>query len=1132
MQHDGVAAPPSRLSNRLVSIVASQWSPEDRTRSTLRMLQGGCTLQAGVTDLTVVDGLLPATDRCIRAPTTMKNVWEPLATAVVCALLAHWSTGYPLGLALVPVFSLLPGIAVGAAWLWGAPTALLAGLGTWAGLAVDSSWLAELPPAACVMAQALGCSLLLARGRRVESIEACDLANWRLLMLAALPAGAIGASFEFARHAAPGTLESATAAAFRFAADGVGVVICCPVLFALCARPRDRWRTWRLTLALPLLAAVALFLVAAEAVHRRDLNVGRARFENQAEASIHRIKDHLNRALDVQAALRGAMIAADGQMDAATFDEIAKPWMQATPGVLMSGWLERVARRDVPAYEAAVRAAGDVRYRVENRSGADVPQNVLDADDDVVVVRYRYPPETDWPGRRTQLGTNVLSVGTTRHATLESLSVQSVIATSAFHLDTVRRERVGFGVQGALPPMPVGTRGLVRQVDPYLVVSMALLLEPHPETGALPQNVCIIDEDPAAPVRLLSGRTGCEAVPIEPGRVYATPFGFAGRQWSIRVERSGESFTSVGDVWLFAAPGLATLFTLTLLLLFWVSRVQRVEALVDERTSALRAEAEQRQNAERSLQEGNTRYEAVFNTVPAGVVLIDKDRRILRANPTFASMLGYSTDELEGMTMTSITPPEDLMHTADAPQALAEHRVPLLVMRKSYLARDGSKVPVEVRTSMVWQADGRPSFALAAVHDLRDMLRAQAAEHDRDAAAAASQAKSTFVAHISHELRTPLNAVLGFSQMLQLRAGPRLEPHELQWLVAAHQAGRHLLSMVDDLLDLARIEAKRLVIEMRAVDLGELARQLLPMLETSASAAQVSLRLTIGDEGVSAAGDPTRVRQILLNLMSNAVKYNRAGGEVELLIQRQDGNAVVQVRDTGIGLNADQLARMFQPFERLGRERSADDGTGIGLVISKSLAELMGGTLGAASIPGLGTTFTLTLPLADARLLVAAPSVVSEPLLLVAGYGSKTVLYVEDNEVNVEVMRAMLSLRPQITMNSCGDGQATLAEVAKSVPDLILLDRHLPDVDGLDLLRRLKADPRLRGVPMVLASADAMPDAVTEARAAGAVDYLTKPLRLTALLALVDGLLAEAAAQQSLTDPDSDEPVADRGQSG
>jgi PAS domain S-box-containing protein len=1045
----------------------------------------------------------------------MKNLRELLATAIGCALLAYSSRGYPLGSALVPVLSLLPGFAVGAAWLWGTPAAFAAGLGAWAGLAAGSPWQMALAPAACVMVQALGCSLLLVRGRGVESTEACDLANWRRLVLrAALPAGAIGALFELMQHAAPGTLGWAAAAPIRFTADGVGVVVCCPVLFAFFARPRDRWRAWRLSLALPLVAAVALFLVAAEALHRRDLSVGHARFESQGQASIHRIKDHLNRALDVQAALRGAMIAAGGQMDAATFEQVAKPWMQTTPGVLISGWLERVARRDVPAYEAAARAAGDGRFRVEDRSMADVPQNVLDADDDVAVVRYRYPPETNWPGRRTQLGTNMLSVGVTRRATLESMSAQRAIATSAFYLDTVRRERVAFGLQGALPPLPAGASGLVRQIDPYLVVSMALLLEPHPETGALPQNVCIIDEDPAAPVRLLSGRSGCESGPIEPGRVYASPFSFAGRQWSIRVERGEESFSSVDDVWLFVAPGLATLFTLTLLLLFWVSRVQRVEALVDERTVALRAEADQRQNAEQSLQEGNKRYEAVFNTVPAGVVLIDKDRRILRANPTFASMLGYTTDELEGMTMTSITPPEDLVKSAHAPQDLAEHRVSLLVMRKSYLARDGSKVPVEVRTSMVWQADGRPSFALAAVHDLRDMMRAQAAEHERDAAASASQAKTNFVTHISHELRTPLNAVLGFSQMLQLRAGPRLEPHERQWLDAAYQAGRHLLSMVDDLLDLARIEAKRLVVERRSVDLGALARQLLPMLETSASAAQVRLRLTVGDAAVSAAGDPTRVRQILLNLISNAVKYNRAGGEVELNIRQQDGKVVVQVRDTGIGLDAAQLARMFQPFERLGREHSVDDGTGIGLVISKSLAELMGGTLDAASVPGVGTTFTLTLPLADTLLRVAAPSAVNEPLQPVAGYGNKSVLYVEDNEVNVEVMRAMLSLRPQITMNSCGDGRAAIAAVAMSVPDVILLDRHLPDVDGLDLLRRLKADPRLSGVPMVLASADAMPEAVTEALAAGASDYLTKPLTLATLLVLVDGLLAEVATPQ------------------
>jgi CheY-like chemotaxis protein len=279
--------------------------------------------------------------------------------------------------------------------------------------------------------------------------------------------------------------------------------------------------------------------------------------------------------------------------------------------------------------------------------------------------------------------------------------------------------------------------------------------------------------------------------------------------------------------------------------------------------------------------------------------------------------------------------------------------------------------------------------------------------------------------------------------------------------------------------------------------------------EVAGSAARVRLRLVVEDGGMVAAGDATRIRQILLNLLGNAVKYNRPGGDVELRLRRRDGSAIAEVRDTGIGMNAAQLQRLFAPFERLGREHH-DEGTGIGLVIAKSLADLMGGSLQVSSEAGRGSTFTLTLRLAQGPLLPMALPTSPAAAPGLERYGGKRVIYVEDNEVNVEVMRAMLGLRPQIELTACADGKEAVATLQRVVPDLLLVDRQLPDIDGLELLKRLRADPRLLGVPMVVVSADALPSSVSAAHVAGATQYLTKPLTVESLLAVVDPLLAEA----------------------
>jgi CheY-like chemotaxis protein len=256
-------------------------------------------------------------------------------------------------------------------------------------------------------------------------------------------------------------------------------------------------------------------------------------------------------------------------------------------------------------------------------------------------------------------------------------------------------------------------------------------------------------------------------------------------------------------------------------------------------------------------------------------------------------------------------------------------------------------------------------------------------------------------------------------------------------------------------------------------------------------------------------GDSTRVKQILINLLSNAVKYNTDGGRIHIATRSSHRDSIeLVVTDTGLGMTSAQLAQLFQPFNRLGRERSALEGTGIGLVISQRLAELMGGALRARSTAGEGSSFILSLPRADQP--DSAVAELDESPSTSSDYHQRSVHYVEDNETNVEVMRGILSRRPQVRFDVSITGLDGLAAIRAHRPDLILLDMHLPDIDGMELLRHLKADPGTAEIPVVVVSADALAGQIEGALQAGAHQYLTKPVSVSQLLSVVDSLLDDA----------------------
>jgi CheY-like chemotaxis protein/two-component sensor histidine kinase len=320
--------------------------------------------------------------------------------------------------------------------------------------------------------------------------------------------------------------------------------------------------------------------------------------------------------------------------------------------------------------------------------------------------------------------------------------------------------------------------------------------------------------------------------------------------------------------------------------------------------------------------------------------------------------------------------------------------------------------------------------------------------------------------------------------------------------------------MINDVLDLSRIESGTLNLQSDALDLHEAVAAALSLVEQDARRRGITITQELADSAARVTGDATRVKQILINLLSNAVKYNTEGGRIHVASRRGSAGGgggghrdcvEITITDTGLGMTPQQLSQLFQPFNRLGRERSSLEGTGIGLVISQRLAELMGGSVRARSTAGEGSSFILTLPRASPA--ESTPAGLDEIAPETGSYHQRIVHYVEDNETNVEVMRGILARRPQVQFDVSVTGLDGLAAIRARRPDLILLDMHLPDIDGMELLRHLKADPGTASIPVVVVSADALGSQIETAMAAGARQYLTKPVSVSQLLGVVDAVL-------------------------
>ncbi|MDT7835048.1 hybrid sensor histidine kinase/response regulator [Aquabacterium sp. OR-4] len=405
----------------------------------------------------------------------------------------------------------------------------------------------------------------------------------------------------------------------------------------------------------------------------------------------------------------------------------------------------------------------------------------------------------------------------------------------------------------------------------------------------------------------------------------------------------------------------------------------------------------------------------------------------------------------------------------------------------------------------------------ADVTDKRALERAMA---DRLAMEKSHQARSEFLARVSHELRTPLNGILGFAQLLATDRADNLSAEQRDRLAVLSSSGRHLLALVNELLEVSSLETGQLHVPLQPLALQPLLEVALQGVRQQAAEAQVQLLPTLCPPGLWVHSNERRLLQVLANLLSNAIKYNRPGGTVQFMVQGDAQGVILTVQDSGKGISDEQRESLFQPFNRLGAENTAVRGHGLGLVISKHLLDLMGAEMAVSSKPGIGSRFSILMH-ADAGLPAgegappAAPPPPPGPAELPPADSRVSgghVLYVEDDEVNGILMSAVLGMRPMTSLQLATSGAQALEMAQAGGIDLLLIDMHLPDTLGIDLLAALRQIDGLQTVPAIMVSAGARQQDMDRALACGFVDYWTKPLDTCRTLAALDALLKPAAA--------------------
>lgn len=552
--------------------------------------------------------------------------------------------------------------------------------------------------------------------------------------------------------------------------------------------------------------------------------------------------------------------------------------------------------------------------------------------------------------------------------------------------------------------------------------------------------------------------------------------------------------------------------------------LKALNATLEETMSARDAEATARQVVLHALQESEERFRQLAQNVPQVFWLLSPDgSQVLYISPAYAKVWSRSETYLQkdGLNWLESVHPEDQEAVAAAFMgkcALGQYSEEFRLLRE-----DGSIIWLKDSCFPILD-ENRSLYRLARISsDITHSKLAEVEVHEaRKEADRANLAKSEFLSRMSHELRTPLNAILGFGQLLELDG---LAEKSSGYVNQILKGGQHLLELINEVLEIARIESGHLAMSLEPVSLGEVLDQVTSLLTPLTAAAGITLESRLEAEEVQhVMADRQRLKQVLLNLLSNAVKYNRRGGNVcfsHALMQLPAADGLqsqeevpgqmvkISITDTGPGLSREDLEKLFIPFERLQAGTTEVEGTGLGLAVSRKLVEAMGGRITVESTPGQGSTFSVELPWAPNPVVQADTNLgaADQEEGIVPLDGPRCVLYVEDNLSNLNLIKCLVARMQRVELVSCVEGGQALGLALRHRPRLILLDLHLPDMNGEEVLTQLQGNASTKDIPVVILSADATPKKVESLIARGILDYLTKPLDVKKFLRILDEVL-------------------------
>jgi PAS domain S-box-containing protein len=519
----------------------------------------------------------------------------------------------------------------------------------------------------------------------------------------------------------------------------------------------------------------------------------------------------------------------------------------------------------------------------------------------------------------------------------------------------------------------------------------------------------------------------------------------------------------------------------------------------------------------------DTPFRELFESAPVAYHEIDGAGVLRRVNQTECQMLGYRPNEMIGHAVWEFVAADQQEDCRQAIRRKIAGEEPLSSSECDFVRRDGGYLILEIYEALIRNGSGEVTGMRAVLLDVTDrrlaeqLLANEVTERERltvalrrskEEAEKANRAKSEFLSRMSHELRTPLNAILGFAQLLEMTPLDRDKKEAVGQIL---KAGQHLLGLINEVLEISKIEAGRLSLSPEAVRISSAVQETLDLLTPMASRRQIVVRDEVArDRQRHVLADQQRLKQVLLNLTSNAIKYNCEGGTVTISAEELDGNRLrIKVRDTGPGIKTLDQSKLFTPFERLGAEQTGVEGTGLGLALSKRLLEMMGGSIGVENNKDRGATFWMDLPLVPDPVAQLKTAVEDLPPAAAPAteQRQRIVLYVEDNLSNINLIEHIIVHRPHVKLVAAMQGRLGLDLAREHRPDLILLDLHLPDISGEDVLQGLRQVPELHETPVIVISADATRGRIERLLSMGVVDYLPKPLDIKRFLQLLDSCL-------------------------